>query len=105
VANRGRPTRSSATSTVALAIIFILKADNNLHALVPTRNPQTFTKQQSAKRHFLVQRRGVNGSGQVTLFYYFFIQSELGPIKFGSKFFDPYLTRQVTGRPDPTCVK
>jgi hypothetical protein len=49
---------------------------------------------------------GVNGSGRVILFYYFFIRTESDPIKFGSKNFDPYLTgHRLTDRPNPTRVK
>jgi hypothetical protein len=44
------------------------------------------------------------GSGHIILLL-FFIQTVSDPIKFRLKNFDPYLTRRVTGRPDPTHVK
>jgi hypothetical protein len=59
--------------------------------------------------HLGVSTRGVNGSGHIILLF-FLIRFEPGPIKFGSKNINPYLTRpdptrRVTGRPDPTRVK
>jgi hypothetical protein len=38
-------------------------------------------------------------------FIIIFIRSEHDPIEFGSKNLDPYPTRRVTDRPDPTYIK